>query len=195
MDVRCTVWQRGLVAAFGAIMMLGVGASAEAAESEAARSGLSLGPRFAVIDPKDDRSRQFGGAQARLHLGPVFGIEASVDARRDRFEGDTKVWTVPVQLSALIYLIPDGPISPFLLAGPGWYYTKVEGPGDFKDTQHRFGLHAGGGLQWFVSRHVSIDGTYRYLWVEEVGSKDAALRDKKFDDSGHMFTVGLNFHF
>lgn len=195
MDARHRIRTSCLLTLFSGAMLIGLGPTADAAESEATRSGFSIGPRFAVIDPKDDRSRQFGGVQARLHLGRVFGIEASVDARRDRFEGSTKVWTVPVQVSALLYLIPDGPISPFLLAGPGWYYTKVEGPGDFNDTQQRFGLHAGGGLQWFLSRHVSIDGTYRYLWVEDVASKDAALRDKKFDDSGHMFTVGLNFHF
>lgn len=177
-----------------AVMVLAVTAVAHAEESYS-RSGLSIGPRFAVIDPKDDHSRPFGGAQARLHLGPVLAIEASADARRDRFDGSTKMWTVPVQVSALVYLIPTGPISPFLLAGPGWYYTRIEGPGDFKDTQHRFGLHAGGGLQWWLSRGISVDGTYRYLWTEKLESKDASLRDKKFDDSGHMFTVGLNFHF
>ncbi len=165
------------------------------AESDISRGGLSIGPRFAVIDPKDDHSRPFGGAQARLHLGPVLAVEASADLRRDKYESNTRVWTAPVQLSALAYLIPTGPISPFVLGGAGWYYTKVESNGNFKDSQHRFGLHAGAGLQWWLSRGISVDGTYRYLWVEKLESKDASLRDKKFDDSGHMFTVGLNFHF
>lgn len=165
------------------------------AESDISRGGLSIGPRFAVIDPKDDKSRPFGGAQARLHLGPVLALEASADLRRDKYENNTRVWTAPVQLSALAYLIPTGPISPFILGGAGWYYTKVESNGNFKDSQHRFGLHAGAGLQWWLSRGISVDGTYRYLWIEQLESKDASLRDKKFDDSGHMFTVGLNLHF
>lgn len=176
-------------------MLFAVGSAAWADESFSPRSGFSLGPRFAVHDPKDGQTREFGGAQARLHLGPVLAIEASADARRDRFEGNTKMWTVPVQLSALVYLIPSGPISPFLLAGPGWYYSRIEGPNDFKNTQHRFGVHAGGGLQWWLSRGISVDGTYRYLWTEKLESRDVAFQNKKYDDSGHMFTVGVNFHF
>ncbi|GKS58022.1 hypothetical protein YTPLAS18_15490 [Nitrospira sp.] len=58
-----------------------------------------------------------------------------------------------------------------------------------------FGLHVGGGLQLFLNRHVSIDGTYRYLWIEKAESKNVSLDDKKFNDSGHMFTAGVNFHF
>lgn len=168
---------------------------AGAEESEWNRGGLSIGPRFAAIDPKDGSSQPFGGAQARLHLGDILAIEASADARRNRSDGNTKVWTVPVQLSALVYLIPKGPISPFVLGGAGWYYTMVQSSDQLKDSQHRFGLHAGGGLQWWLSRGLSIDGTYRYLWIEQLESKNVALRDKTFDDSGHMFTVGLNFHF
>lgn len=168
---------------------------AGAEESEWNRGGLSIGPRFAAINPNDGTSQPFGGAQARLPLGDVLAIEASADARRNMSDGNAKIWTVPVQLSALIYLIPKGPISPFVLGGAGWYYTVTQSSDRLKDSQHRFGLHAGGGLQWWLNRGLSIDGTYRYLWIEQLESKDAAFRDKKFDDSGHMFTVGVNFHF
>lgn len=175
--------------------LVGITTPAGAEEAGSDRGGLSIGPRFAVINPKDGASHPFGGAQARLHLGNILAIEASADARRDKYEGNNKIWTVPVQLSALLYLIPTGPISPFVLGGVGWYYTTIQSADQIKDAQHRFGLHAGGGLQWWLSRGVSIDGTYRYLWVEKLESNDVALRDKQFDDSGHMFTVGLNFHF
>jgi hypothetical protein len=30
---------------------------------------------------------------------------------------------------------------------------------------------------------------------ERVESKNAGLDDKKFEDSGHMMTIGLNWHF
>jgi len=85
--------------------------------------------------------------------------------------------------------------SPFLLGGGGWYYTTVKGPGNFDDTQNRFGVHAGGGLQFFFNNHVSIDSTYRFIWLEKVQSKDQNIKDKSFDDNGHMITAGLNFHF
>lgn len=178
-----------------ASILFAISSTAWAHDSSSLRSGFSLGPRFAVYNPNDERTREFGGAQARLYLGPVLAIEASADIRRDRFEGTTSIWTVPLQLSALVYLIPSGPISPFLLVGPGWYYSRIEGPNDFSRTQHRFGVHAGGGIQWWLSHRLSVDGTYRYLWTEKLESQDVAFQSKKYDDSGHMFTVGVNFHF
>ena len=183
-----------MIVLLGAVLVC-VTTPAGAEEAEWNRGGLSIGPRFAMIDPKDGTSQPFGGAQARLHLGEVLALEASADARRNMSEGNTKVWTIPVQLSALLYLIPKGPISPFVLGGAGWYYTMIQSSDQLKDSQHRFGLHAGGGLQWWLSRGISIDGTYRYLWIEQLESKDVSFRNKQFDDSGHMFTVGLNFHF
>jgi hypothetical protein len=45
------------------------------------------------------------------------------------------------------------------------------------------------------SRHGSIDGTYRYVWLDKLQSKDANIGDKKFENNAHMVTIGLNFHF
>ena len=103
--------------------------------------------------------------------------------------------TYPVQVSALIYPLGTTRLAPFLLGGGGWYYTTVKGPGGFDDTQNRFGAHAGGGLQFFFNKHVSIDGTYRYIWLEKIESKDQNIVDKKFQDNGHMVTAAINFHF
>jgi opacity protein-like surface antigen len=100
-----------------------------------------------------------------------------------------------VQASLLIYPLGTPRLAPFILGGGGWYYTTVDGPGNFSDTQSRLGGHAGGGLQIFLTNHVSVDGTYRYIWLEKLESKNVSLDDKKFDSNGHMITIGLNFHF
>ena len=34
-----------------------------------------------------------------------------------------------------------------------------------------------------------------YIWLERIESKDQNVVDKKFNDNGHMITIGLNFHF
>ena len=133
---------------------------------------LSIGGRATYVDPKDGSSRWFGGGQVRLHPSRYFAFEGSVDYRL----GTTR-------------------LAPFLLGGGGWHYTTVKGPGGFDDTQNRFGAHAGGGLQFFFNKHVSIDSTYRYIWLEKIESRDQNIVDKKFQDNGHMVTVGLNFHF
>jgi hypothetical protein len=49
----------------------------------------------------------------------------------------------PVQVSALIYPFGTMRLAPFILGGGGWYYSTVKGPGNFDDTQNRFGFHAG----------------------------------------------------
>ena len=64
-------------------------------------------------------------------------------------------------------------------------------------TRHceSFGLHAGGGLQFFFNRHFSIDSTYRYIWLEKIESKDQNIVGKKFNDNGYVITIGVTFHF
>ena len=48
---------------------------------------------------------------------------------------------------------------------------------------------------FFFNKHFSIDSTYRYIWLEKIQSKDQNIVDKKFNDNGHMVTIGVNFHF
>ena len=155
---------------------------------------ISVGGRATYYDPKDASGKWYGGAQVRLYPSRYFAIEGSADYRRNDF-GDTRVHSYPVQVSALIYPLGTTRLAPFILGGGGWYYTTVKGPGGFDDTQNRFGLHAGGGLQFFLNQHWSIDSTYRYIWLEKIESKDQNIVDKKFNDNGHMVTIGLNFHF
>ncbi len=155
---------------------------------------VSIGGRATYYDPKEGSGSWYGGGQVRFYPSRYFAFEGSADYRRNDF-GDTRVHSYPVQVSALIYPLGTTRLAPFVLGGGGWYYSTVKGPGGFDDTQNRFGFHAGGGLQFFLNRHWSIDGTYRYIWLEKVESKDQNVVDKKFDDNGHMVTIGLNFHF
>lgn len=155
---------------------------------------FSVGGRATYYDPNEGQSRWFGGAQVRVNPFRYLSFEGSADYRQQDTGGST-IHTYPVQVSALIYPLGHTRLAPFLLGGGGWYYTTVKGPGNFDDTQNRFGLHAGGGLQFFLSNHISIDSTYRYIWLEDIQSKDQNIKDKNFNDNGHMVTVGLNFHF
>lgn len=151
---------------------------------------FSIGGRAVYYDPIDGNDDWRGGAQARLYLTEFFAIEGSADYRKNDF-GGTTVRTFPIQLSGLIYLLPGKRLSPFLIGGGGWYYTDVDGPGGFEDVQQRFGLHGGGGLQLMVNRHWSVDGSYRWVWLERIRGQG----NQKFQDEGHMVTVGLNYHF
>jgi len=157
---------------------------------------LSIGPRAIYSTPKDADSGDWSaGVQARLHLSPGLGLEGSIDYRSNKFLDVTTVKTYPVQLSLLAYLLPGSFLSPYLLGGAGWYYTQVDGPSGFSDTSSRFGLHAGAGLEIMINEYMSIDGSYRYVWLESVTSKDANALDKTYQDSGSMITIALNLLF
>lgn len=159
------------------------------------RPGLSIGGRGAYYRPMDaDRGDLTEGAQVRLHLTRRWALEGSADLRRDRF-GGTRVDVVPIQLSLLAYLMPPGyRVAPYILAGGGWYYTSI--PASSGGPEFRFGPHAGGGVEVFLNGYWSVDGSYRYLWAEDIHSQD--LRHplgRNFSDKGFMFTAALNYFF
>lgn len=160
------------------------------------RPGLSLGLNGTYFDPERGDGVWSPGALLRLHFGQIWAIEGAADWRRDRIGvGDAyQVDTYPIQASLLAYLLPHSPITPYLLGGFGWYMTDVNGPG-IDETSDRVGPHAGGGLQLFLGRSLSLDASYRYIWIEDFASADARLEEKRFNDRGHMIKAGLNFHF
>lgn len=161
------------------------------------RPGVSFGGRAAYIWNKNVDASDgdyFGGAQLRFYMAKFFAIEGSADYRQQRFTTRGPIVDVfPVQISGLLYLLPDSPVAPFILGGVGWYHTRVRGPGD-DDVQNRFGSHAGGGLHFFLARHWSFDATYRYLFTNRITTRsgDGTV---SINGNGHMVTGGLNFHF
>lgn len=166
-----------------------------AGESPGPRRGLSIGGRAAYYRPKGaDHGSLAEGAQVRLHFTPVWALEGSADLRQDQF-GGTKVDVIPLQLSLMVYILPPGyRTAPYLLAGGGWYYTHVSGP--FEHSGFRFGPHAGGGVEFFLDRSWSLDGSYRYLWTEDIHSQNLAHPlGQNFSDKGFMLTAAVNYIF
>ena len=159
--------------------------------------GFSIGGRGDYLNPKDGPANWYGGAQLRLQ-GEVFGLEGSIDDRHTNSNGQN-VNTYPVQASVLARLMPGSRITPFILGGAGWYNTERSGTdaygNHYDNTSSLFGLHAGIGLECFLSRYWSIDGTYRYLWIETQKTKDNDVQNRTYDQSGSMITVALNYHF
>lgn len=172
-------------------------ASAEAKTiSDTAGTGVTFGPRASYFQAKDaDEGTWSGGAQLRVRPVPALGFEGSIDYRQEKY-GKTRVDVYPVQFSLLAYILPIKPVNVFLLGGAGWYFTHVDRPNPAADsTDNRFGLHAGVGAEFNLNSAWSIDGTYRYVWLENFSSKDDTLFDKEFSDSGVQVTIGLNYHF
>jgi opacity protein-like surface antigen len=161
-----------------------------AAQAEA--GPFSIGGRAVDFVPRGGSDAWMGGIQARLRLPLFFGVEGSVDYRRETFGSDTThEW--PVMVSGLIYLPKIILVQPFILGGAGWYNTRVEGPAGFNDTQNRFGPHVGAGVEVNLDTRWFLDATYRYVWLNDLRSVDALGVPQHIRDSGHMITAGLNF--
>jgi opacity protein-like surface antigen len=164
-------------------------------DADLEHSVFSVGPRATFIKAKNaDEGKWFAGAQLRAHLGDALALEGSIDYYRQHYAQNTTLKVYPVQASLLAYIVPRSPVSPYLLAGPGWYYTKSETPLGH-DTQQRFGLHAGAGLEAKLSPSFSIDGSWRYLWIEDYTTQDQNALDKSYQDRASMVTIALSVHF
>ena len=159
------------------------------------RPGLSIGGRGAYYRPKGADSGDFAeGAQARYHLTRRWALEGSVDLRKDKF-GGTQVDVIPFQFSVIAYLMPHNyRFTPYVLAGAGWYYTHVYMPSD--KAGFRFGPHAGAGVEFLLSKYWSLDGSYRYLWAEDIHSQDLEHPlGRNFSDKGFSLTAAVNYCF
>jgi opacity protein-like surface antigen len=165
--------------------------------------GFGIGARLAWVTSDtelDVDSVRFFGGQIRL-LSQRVGLEVSIDRHSESFElVNQKVTETPIQASLLLRLA-SGSISPFLLAGPGWYRRSVEaieGP-DVRVKTTEFGWHAGGGLEFRPGRHFGVHGDYRYTFLD-FGDDDEE-DDEGFvggllpGHRGSMWTLGATVYF
>lgn len=156
---------------------------------------FSLGAAAGYLNAKGaDRGTWTGGVQARLRLG-YFAAEASIQFHENEYEhGDVVVSQYPVQLTAFLYIIPEGPIRPYILGGVGWYYTRFDYSGQFASTpnrtEHIFGEHLGAGAELFISPGVSLDADVRYIFLNPT-TDQVIGRDFNY----WQITAGVNFFF
>jgi opacity protein-like surface antigen len=185
--------KEGMVASMLLLTLSMVGTAEELGVGD---KGFSIGPRASYFKAKDaDKGSYSGGVQARLHFTPVLGLEGSVDYRKDDYADGVSIKTYPVQASLMAYLMPHSPISPYVLGGTGWYFTQVKGPAIETETDNRFGLHAGAGLEVMLNEALSLDGSYRYIWLEDMTPHSSSPLEKTYSDSGSMITLAMNFLF
>jgi hypothetical protein len=112
---------------------------------------------------------------------------------------------VPIQLSALLYLIPEGRFNLYLLGGARVHATHVQID---QRNLHRdqnfaqFGLHGGGGAEIHLGRFVALTGDVRFFGLFRddnspsgqyyEGVDDGIVRNKS---TGLQFNLGLSFRF
>jgi hypothetical protein len=142
---------------------------------------FGAGVRTSVFGYDEDRldgTKMFWGGHARVRVLKYLAGEFSAQYREDTFgfaNGDIKLETVPLQLSAIVYPLAMIPVSPYFLAGTGWYRLEATVEGDL-DLPYVFGEgsisitesapHVGAGVEAFIGDHFSIGGDVRWVFLD-----------------------------
>ncbi len=162
------------------------------------RPQFTFGPMGGYLKAREaDKGTWFGGVQARVRFLRVLAVEASISFHQNRYaDGDVVVTQYPVQLSALLLPITSGPLDPYVLAGGGWYYSRIDyddsiGGGD--DTDRSFAVHVGAGTNVRLSPQVSLFADFRWVFLDEPGVDNSNIEDEEFDY--RQITFGLSFGF
>lgn len=162
-------------------------------------ASFSIGPVAGYLKARDaDRGTWFGGVNMRLRFARIFAIEGSITAHTDSFQdGDIDVIQYPVQVSALLFPIPDSPIEPYGVFGAGWYYTRYEFEGALEglddETDREFAFHAGAGVQVELGPRFALFADFRWVFLDEPGVDNGNLDEEEFDFG--MVTIGGSFSF
>lgn len=154
-------------------------------------TSTSLGGRAVFYKPQDaDHGLWAPGVAAKFHVNKGYAAELSMDFTHHSI-GETTISVIPVQATLLGYFYPEAKVTPFLLTGIGWYYTRVRDQGSH--LENRWGPHAGVGLSMLTSGHWIIDASYRFLWSQTYHLQDPGHPfGQNFSGRGYMWTLGLS---
>ena len=154
---------------------------------------LGLGVHGGVFSPQDGDSGGFGGVHARLRLLPFFGIEAASDVRETHAKENVTVLQVPVQLSALLYLIPFGPLQLYFGGGVGYYYLHVDPKDASSQSTDSVGYHGGGGIDIpLIGTRWVLNADARYYVLD---GKVQGRPSQEIDLDGWQIRGGLTYYF
>jgi Outer membrane protein beta-barrel domain len=148
-----------------------------------------------------DTNKLFWGGHARIRVMKYFAGEASLQRREDTFSvhhGEIALETTPLQFSAMVFPLAHSIISPYFLAGTGWYFLKatvtgdlglpyVSGNGTIIHTENA--SHIGVGVEGFVGNHFSVGGDVRKIFL----TFNTDIIQYKFD--AYFVNIGATFYF
>ena len=164
---------------------------------------FGIGPRLGYYKAEDaDEGSFYGGLQARLRIGPVFGIEGAVDYRAGEEYSfgaySVKTSSIPVTGSIMLFAPINEHFSPYGLAGIGAYYTRYDYDGsvanvEFEDeSTFNMGYHLGFGAEIPLNNHTAFSVDYRYIFLNPDNDEES-FEDASFNSN--VFTAGLMFYF
>jgi hypothetical protein len=129
---------------------------------------ISLGPQIGYYKAQEaDKGSLMGGVAWRLKVMPIFGVEASINYRQEKYaDGLLTVRNWPVMVTGLVYPVP----IVYGAVGFGWYsvtfdYDQSKLPLFKDETTQKVGWHFGGGVELPVGTRFKLTGDVRYVFL------------------------------
>ena len=153
-----------------------------------------FGPQLGYYKAQDaDDGTYTGGLALRLKLMSVFGVEASINNRQEKYANDAlTVRSWPVMVTGLIYPVPIA----YGAIGFGWYivtlhYDQNKFPLFADETTQKVGWHFGGGLELPLGSNITLTGDIRYVFLNYDFKQFPGSNNINSDFT--VLTVGLLF--
>jgi outer membrane protein W len=176
-----------------------------AARPAEGQAHVAIGAHLGYSQTKDASGSFIGGAQLRVRFLSFLGAEALAEYRQTTYqEGGVdvlRVKDIPVQLSAMLYFVPSGPLQIYVLGGFGTHFTRSEGlgpaPASCTTTQAKWAPQAGGGVEVWTGKSFFISGDVRYVFLSigSVTDLENALKSGSLSANYWQATAGLNYKF
>lgn len=134
-----------------------------------------------------------GGLFFRTDWHGVVFIDGSVYYHSEEVSDGADLELIPIQLSAMLFLLGrDNILNPFVLGGGGLYWSRTTITGQDTNSEFDFGWHLGLGADYNISDRMFIEGDFRYIWL------DSSSDNQTFSDSLKNFNhwiagVGIGF--
>lgn len=192
----------------GVILLLGTLFAAASGASPYGPGG-NLGGHLGWAKASDsDEGNFLVGAHAEFRLIPWLGVQGSADYRfADEINftngGQAKVRSIPLTVTARLYVVATEQVSVFAAAGAGWYHLVYDFSDDLEalgldDTsQNTFGWHLGAGVVVPISPTVGLYAEGRAVFADPDRVVDDELADDitDFDYDSTYLAGGVNFMF
>ena len=165
---------------------------------------LGVGVRTSLLGYTEDEldsTKMFWGGHGRLMAFKYFAGEVSIQKRDDNFNvgnGNIRLDTVPLQVSAVVFPLAMLPVSPYFVVGTGWYFLTatisgdldlpfVTGEGSIDHTETAY--HVGVGVEGFIGKHFSVGADVRKIFL------DFETSIISYSVDAYFVNVGATFYF
>jgi opacity protein-like surface antigen len=180
----------------GVLLLLPVTASAQAQLTLFVGGNFGGSTDVALDESIRDASQLDFGARLGLFTGGLFSLEFEY-GHTPNFYGKGTVFdssSVRTFMGSLVIGFPAGPVRPYAVAGFGLIKRTLEYTQAQVDvTDSRAAYTLGAGLNIFFSKHVGINGDFRYFRNFTAGNFVMDLSNDTFNYA--RGTVGVTFKF